>query len=548
VERASLLYGTISETGRVPNCNRRRESRLIQRPAVPGDQSKKDCLKAEVRPYLSRHSNEPFLSSQFDMYRPICSIDKYPGKRNGTTMKRIFSILALQLFVAACALAQMPGMDHHPSKPSDDATTTTPSANTSNITFTKDIAPIVQQNCQGCHRPGEGTPFSLLTYEDARPWAKDMKRMVQQRAMPPWFEDGHTAKFANNRALTQAQIDTIVAWVNAGAPKGDPKDLPTPRQFLEGWTIPKPDVVFTLPKPFSVPDHGVLEYQYVILPTGFTEDKWVQFVEAAPSDRTVVHHIVAYVRRPGSNYFKDQPKNVFFEAPPSKADKKAPTDDVPNDWLVGYAPGQPPDIFEPGQAKLVPAGSDIVLEVHYMPEGKATTDQSSVGLVFAKEPPKERVMTLMAGNENFKIPPGDPNYQVDSSFTVRHEMTLLGVHPHMHTRGKDAQYRLVFPDGETRTILNVPHYNWHWQLWYNLAEPITLPVGTRIECTTHFDNSANNPENPDPTKTVIWGQQSFDEMMVCFFNVAFPAQLSAKDILPLPKPKAAADVAQKGQK
>jgi mono/diheme cytochrome c family protein len=463
-------------------------------------------------------------------------------------MKPKSAILILQLFVGAHALAQMPGMANHSSPPADTSTATTTAANPSNVTFTKDVAPIVQQNCQTCHRPGEGAPFSLLSYEDAKPWAKEMKRMVQQRQMPPWFEDGHTEVFANNRSLTQAQIDTIVAWANAGAPKGDPKDLPPAREFVQGWTIPKPDVTFQLPKAFSIPDSGILEYQYVIVPTGFTKDTWVQDVEAAPSDRSVVHHIVAYVRRPGSNYFKDQPKNVFFEAPPSKVDKKAPTDDVPSDWLVGYAPGQPPDIFERGQAKLIPAGSDIVLEVHYMPEGKATTDQSSVGLVLAKETPKERVMTLMAGNETFKIPPGDPNYRVDSSFTVRHDMTLLGVHPHMHTRGKDMTYRLVFPNGETRTILNVPHYNWHWQLWYNLAKPIELPKGTKIECTAHFDNSANNPENPDPTKTVIWGQQSFDEMMVCFFNVAFPAELSAKEILPLPKPKDDADVAQKGQK
>jgi mono/diheme cytochrome c family protein len=461
-------------------------------------------------------------------------------------MKRLASILALQLCMTALAMGQMPGMASHPDSSAANSSASTTTQSSPNVTFSKDVARILQQHCQTCHRPGEGAPFSMLTYEDTRPWARAMKKMVQQREMPPWFEDGHTEKFANNRSLTQAEIDTIVAWANAGAPKGNPEDLPPPKQWVEGWSIPKPDVIFRLPKPFSIPESGILEYQYVILPTGFTEDKWVQFVEAAPSDRSVVHHIVAYVRRPGSNYFKDRPKGVFFEAPPSKTDKKADPDDVPSDWLVGYAPGQPPDIFEHGQAKLVPAGSDIVLEVHYMPEGKATTDQSSVGLVFAKEPPKERVMTLTAINEDFKIPPGDPNYEVDSSFTVRHEVTLLGMHPHMHTRGKDMQYRLVFPNGETRTILNVPRYNWHWQLWYNLAEPIKLPTGTRIECTAHFDNSANNPENPDPTKTVIWGQQSFDEMMVCFFNFAFPANVSAKEILPLPQ--ADADVARKDPK
>jgi mono/diheme cytochrome c family protein len=455
-------------------------------------------------------------------------------------MIRKLLILAVEMGTAGCLLAQMAGMTPHHKQQSNSTPASAQVSHNSKLTFTKDIAPIVQQHCQSCHRPGEGTPFSLLTYETAKPWVDEIKDMVQERAMPPWFEDGQTEKFENNPSLTQAQIDTIVDWVNAGAPKGNPKDMPPARHFVQGWTIPKPDVVYQLPKPFPIPATGILQYQYVILPTGFDKDTWVQDAEAAPTDRTVVHHIVAYVRNPGSPYFKGQPKGVFFEAPPSKKDTKADPGDVPSDWLVGYAPGQPPDMFKPGQSKLVPAGSDIVLEVHYMPEGKATIDQSNLGLVLAKDPPQERVMTLSAGNETFKIPPGDPNYRVDASFTVRQDVTLLGMHPHMHTRGKDMEYRLIFPDGQTRTILNVPHYNWHWQLWYNLAEPIALPKGTKIECTAHFDNSKNNPENPDPTKTVIWGQQSFDEMMVCFFNLAFPANLATKDLVPLPK----ADTAQ----
>ena len=255
--------------------------------------------------------------------------------------------------------------------------------------------------------------------------------------MPPWFADPQFGKFSNDASLSQSDINTLVAWVDAGAPLGDPKDMPAPRQFVEGWTIPKPDIVFQLPKPFPVPATGVMEYQYVIIPTGFTQDTWVEQVQAAPTNYSVVHHIVAYVRAPGSNYFKDMPKNEFFEAPPAKKDgAKAPKDDVPNDWLTGYAPGQPPDMFKPGQAKLIPAGSDIVLEIHYVPEGKATTDQSRLGLVLAKEPPTERAMTLSAGNSSFKIPPGDPNFRVDASYTMPEDVTLLGMHPHMHMRGK----------------------------------------------------------------------------------------------------------------
>jgi hypothetical protein len=443
------------------------------------------------------------------------------------TLPRTLPIFAAPWFLAASMFGQMAGMASH--KPSTDPL---PVTKPSSITFSKDVAPIVQQHCQGCHRPGEGTPFSMMSYQDVRPWAAAMKQMVVTRAMPPWFEDGKTEKFENNRSLTQAQIDTIAAWVDAGAPEGNPKDMPPPVSYVQGWTIPKPDIVYQLPHAFSIPAKGILDYQYVIVPTGFTKDTWIQDVEAAPSERSVVHHIVAYVRTPGSNYFKNEPKEEFFIAPPAKTGEKVEKDDVPNDWLVGYAPGQPPDMFEPGQAKLIPAGSDIVLEVHYMPEGKATTDQSNVGLVLAKEPPKERVMTLSTGNEKFRIPPGDPDYRVDASFTFQREVTLLGMHPHMHMRGKDMSYRLVFPDGTTRDILNVPHYNWRWQLWYNLAKPIELPAGTRVECTAHYDNSAGNPENPDPTKTVTWGQQSFDEMMVCFFNVAFPAGTPSKELLP----------------
>ncbi len=204
-------------------------------------------------------------------------------------------------------------------------------------TYTKDVAPILQKHCQTCHRPGEAGPFSMLTYEDTKPWATMMKRVVQQKVMPPWFADPSYGHFANDRSLTPEEIRTLVVWVNAGAQNGDPKDMPPPIHFEEGWGIPKPDVIFQLPRVFSVPVSGMLEYQYVIVPTGFTEDKWVQMMEVRPTDRSVVHHIIAYLREPGSNYFKDQKPGIFFEAPPPKADEKD-TSALPSDFLVGYAP------------------------------------------------------------------------------------------------------------------------------------------------------------------------------------------------------------------
>jgi hypothetical protein len=398
-------------------------------------------------------------------------------------------------------------------------------------TFTKDVAPILQKHCQTCHRPGEAAPFSMLTYEDTLPWTPTIKMVVTRKIMPPWFADPKYGHFANERSLSADEVRTIVAWVNGGSQKGAPEDMPAlVNNFVEGWGITTPDIVFQLPKPYSVPAAGVIDYQYVIVPTGFKEDKWVQALEVRPTDRAVVHHIIAYLREPGSNYFKDQKPGVFFIAPPPKADEKTDTSALPSDFLVGYAPGQPAEILHPGEGKLIKAGSDIVFEVHYTPNGKATTDQTKLGLVLAKAAPKERVLTLSASNGTFKIPPGDPDYKVDASFEVQKPVKLVGLHPHMHSRGKSFEYRLTFPDGKTETILSVPVYNWHWQLWYNLASPIDLPQGTKIECTAHFDNSPNNPENPDPTKAVIWGQQSWDEMMVGFFNLKFDAAMPAKEI------------------
>jgi hypothetical protein len=426
-------------------------------------------------------------------------------------MKRRFIFLIPTLCTAVCVFGQSPS----PTPP----------------TFTKDVAPILQKHCLTCHRPGEAAPFSMLTYEQTKPWAPTIKMVVTQKIMPPWFADPQYGHFANERSLSADEIRTLVSWVNAGAQKGAAADMqPAKETFVDGWGISVPDVVLQLPKPFSVPASGVMDYQYVIVPTGFKEDKWVQMLEVRPTDRAVVHHIIAYLREPGSNYFKDQKLGVFFIAPPPKVDGKTDASALPSDFLVGYAPGQPAEILHPGEGKLIKAGSDIVFEVHYTPNGTATKDQTKLGLVFAKEVPKDRVLTLSASNGTFKIPPGDPDYKVDATFEVRKDVKLVGLHPHMHSRGKAFEYRLVFPDGRKETILSVPVYNWHWQLWYNLAEPIDLPQGSKIECTAHFDNSANNPENPDPTKEVIWGQQNWDEMMVGFFNFRFPAAMSAKEL------------------
>jgi hypothetical protein len=409
-------------------------------------------------------------------------------------------------------------------------------------TFTKDVAPILQTRCQECHRPGEAGPFPLMTYEQVRPWAKAMKTAVLQRKMPPWFADPRYGKFSNDHSLKQAEIDTLVAWADGGAPQGDKKDLPAPRQFAEGWLIPKPDAIIELPTPYQIPATGVVEYQHILIPAPFKTDQWVQMAEARPTDRAHVHHIIAFIREPGSKWLKDAKPGIPF-VPEKMKEEDTDTSELPSDFLVGYAPGQPPERFEPGQAKLIRAGSDIILQVHYTTNGTASTDRTRIGLIFAKQPPAKRVFTVSATNGKFKIPAGDPNYRVDAEFELGSDVTLYGLHPHMHGRGKDFEYRVKFPGGDTRTLLSVPNYRATWQLWYDLAEPISLPKGTKIECTAHFDNSANNPLNADPTKDVVWGDQSWDEMMVGFVNVVFDAKVPLKNLFP-PTRKPRAEVAR----
>jgi hypothetical protein len=272
-----------------------------------------------------------------------------------------------------------------------------------------------------------------------------------------------------------------------------------------------------LPEPFAIPATGTLEYLHWVVPTNFKTDQWVKFVEARPTDRSRVHHIIAFIREPGSQWLKDAKPGIPF-IPEKPKDEDADNSPLPGDWLVGYAPGQPPEGFGPGQAKLIKAGSDLILQVHYTTNGKPGVDQSRVGLVFAKEPPTQRVMTLSATNGKFHIPPGAPNHQVEAELELASDVILHGLHPHMHARGKDFLYRVQFPDGRTETLLSVPHYSFAWQLWYNLEKPLALPKGTKLLCTAHFDNSPNNPFNPDSKKEVRWGDQSWDEMMVGFFN------------------------------
>jgi len=393
----------------------------------------------------------------------------------------------------------------------------TSTAATPSVTFHKDVLPILQNRCQECHRPGEVAPMSLITYQEARPWAKAIRQAVVTKKMPPWFADPHYAKFANDRSLTQSEIDTLVTWVDAGAPEGNSQDGPPPRKFAEGWTAGKPDLIVETPIPFSVPEKGEIPYQWVIVPTNLKEDKWVVSAEVRPSERSVVHHIVVAIREPGNQWMADKKPGEYF---PGGLDleRGARLAGSPQtgagSYFAQYEPGSVLKPSDPHFATLVKAGSDIVFQIHYTPNGKATSDRTRIGLIFSDTPPDKRYVSLNPANRNFVIPPGDPNYKVEASATMNFDGELTSIYPHAHLRAKAWELSVVYPTGETETLLK-SKYDFNWQLTYFLDKPKLLPKGTKIVTTAWYDNSAANRYNPDPAKEVRWGEQSSDEMQIC---------------------------------
>lgn len=447
-------------------------------------------------------------------------------------------------------------------------------------TFNKDVLPVLQKNCQSCHRPGEVAPMSFLTYQEARPWAKAMKAAVVSRKMPPWFADAKYGHFQNERRLTEAETKTLVSWADNGAPEGDAKDKPALVHFAEGWNI-KPDVTIEMPNPFEVPASGIIEYQYIVVPTHFDKDVWVTAAEVRPGNRKVMHHVIVYVRPPGSTYMKDAKPGIPFvpvvferdangaairrvpQAAPQAAAQTAPqtapqaaalaASDAPRpqannsmagvELLTAFAPGLQEQRFDTpiaDAAKFVPAGSDLVFQLHYTTNGKPGTDQTRIGLTLATKLPKYRYFTSNATQQQFEIPPNDANYESHSAVAMKEDAQLVWLMPHMHFRGKDFLYEAVYPTGESETLLNVPKYNFNWQLGYEEAKPVLLPKGTRIECTAHHDNSANNPYNPNPNVTVRWGDQTWEEMMMGFFSVVVDVNLKPQDVIARVPPRKAA--------
>lgn len=385
------------------------------------------------------------------------------------------------------------------------------------VTYSKEVSRIVQEHCSKCHHPGTAAPFDLLTYDDAVNHAEMIKEVVQQRRMPPWHADPRYGTYSNDRRLNDEEIDTLVAWVNGGMKLGNEQDLPAPVEYADGWTIGKPDIVFEMSEEVNVPASGTVPYRYFTTETNFEEDVWIQAAEARPGNRGVVHHIIAFYQEPGkepSRRFEDQ-------------------------WIVATAPGDMPLVLPPGVARKIPKGSKIIWQMHYTPNGKEATDRSQIGLILYKgdQPPKYEARTRGLANVRLAIPPGASHYAVESRLTAPADVYLLSFSPHMHVRGKDFEYKATYPDGKQEILLSVPQYDFNWQSTYRLPEPKFIPKGTKIECVAHYDNSANNPANPNPKEEVHWGDQTWEEMMIGYLDYYLADGV----------PKEAADVAVPGE-
>ncbi len=392
---------------------------------------------------------------------------------------------------------------------------------TVSVTFTKDVAPIIQKNCAVCHRPGEVAPMAFTNYKEVRPWARSIREKVITREMPPWFADPKHGEFTNDCRLSQKEIDTIAAWVEGGAPEGDPKEMPVNPKFTEGWQISKPDAVLSMTEEFNIPAEGVIPYKYFSVPTNFTEDKYVQFAEIRAGDRAHLHHVIVSVRYPGNGTLPAAGE-IKPESLASARQQQSAEDS--DGRLVGWAPGEAPLILHAGQAKLIKKGSVLIFQVHYTTNGVTGKDRTSVGVVFSKVPVEKRVITAGAVGRNLVIPPGDPNYESTAVFPFKEDSHIDSLHPHMHVRGKDFLYRLVYADGTSKILLSVPRYDFAWQLTYFLKEPVAAPKGSRLEVVAHHDNSAKNKFNPDPTATVHWGDQTWDEMMIGYLDYTVDKQ------------------------
>lgn len=402
-------------------------------------------------------------------------------------------------------------------------------------TFSKDVAPIVFARCAECHRPGESAPMSFMSYKEIRPWAKSIREVVVKREMPPWHADPHFGEFVNDRRMTEVEVEKIKAWVDGGAKEGDPKDLPpTPKFENTGWHFGQPDVILPMTEEAVIPRDGTVPYKYYAVPTNFTEDKYIQYAEIRRGDPSVVHHVIISVREPDQGPLPAAGEIKFGQqrVNPEQADQQRaqqqqrPRGTNPDGMLVGWAPGMTPLTLKPGTAKVIKKGSVLIFQMHYTTNGAASRDKTSVALWFSKTPVEKRMITkgISVDPSRFVIPANDSNYEAHSSYTFDEDAHIYMFMPHMHVRGKDFEYKVVYPDGSSKILLKVPQYDFNWQLVYRTMSPVAIPKGSRIECVAHYDNSARNKFNPDPTQTVRWGDQTWEEMMIGWIDYTIDKQ------------------------
>lgn len=406
----------------------------------------------------------------------------------------------------------------------------------------RDIEPILAKHCHRCHRPGEVAPMSLLSFEEVRPWARSIQRAVRSGAMPPWFADPSIGEFKNDARLSAEEIDTVVGWVDAGAQRGDrsrdPDTSPAARHPAPEWRIGTPDMVVSMPEPYSVPATGVVDYVYLRMPTRLSQDRWIQALEVQPGDRSVVHHIDVMVCRPGCTQDATlaalvpgvptlMPESPISTQPEPSA--KAWVEGTDIEFLASFLPGGRPLELPEGYARLLPKGAELVLNIHYAPNGEKAEDQSRVGFVFGKRP-QHRVISYFLDNYSLWIPAGAPEYQLSSSARLARPAKLLGITPHMHFRGRAAEVSLSTPDGGREAVLLVPRYDFNWQITYLLNQPRKLTAGTEIDYLLRWDNSATNPDNPDPSREVPWGRQTRDEMASVFLTLAVPTDVQPAEV------------------
>lgn len=387
-------------------------------------------------------------------------------------------------------------------------------AEASAVTYAKHIAPLMQEYCQPCHRPGEVAPFSLMTYKDAFTWRKEIVKYVKARQMPPWKPEPGYGEFQKERRLSDEQIELIARWVESGAPMGDPKDLPPPRQFPNDWELGPPDLIVEMPEEYEVGPTGEDEYRHFVIPTNLTEDKFVQAIDIQPGNRSTVHHVIVYLDTSGMarQLDKKDPKPGYegFAWPGF----------IPAGTLGGWAPGFSPSVLPKGTGYRLPKGSDIVLQMHYYRTGKPERDRTRVGLYFAKEPNPQTVGIAVLVNPIFRIPPGAERHEVRAMWIAPRDVEVVAITPHMHLIGREMKVDAYTPDGKVIPMIWIKDWDFKWQDTYLYKSPVKLPRGTRVEVRAYYDNSENNPNNPSkPPKWVTWGERTTDEMCLVFLHI-----------------------------